>query len=133
LIAPWVDKYFDVPWDDEGTDGAFTGCNCYGLVRLIFQEEFGICLPRYEGAAYSRSVDKEELGKRFQRERQQWKSVEFPMVGDVIWLRIAGHPFHVGVMVSSDQFMHIEEGCGPAVESITSPLWVRRINGFARW
>ena len=133
MIAPWAEKYLEVPWDGSGTAGSFSGCNCYGLLRLIFREEFGIILPGYEGEAYSRGVDKEALGKKFERGRQQWTEVKVPTVGDVAWLRIAGHPFHVGVMVSPEHFIHIEEGCGPVIESIKSPRWARRVHGFARW
>ena len=128
-----TDKYLNIPWDGDGTEGSWSGCNCYGLVRLTYPPEFGIDLPRYEGAAYSRGVDKEELGRLFSRERERWHDVEQPEPGDLVWIRIAGNPFHVGMMVSPDQFLHIEEGCGPVVESITSPRWVRRINGFCRW
>lgn len=128
------DKYLDVCWDENGSDGSFLGSNCYGLVRLIYREEFGIVLPRYEGVGYTKGVNEEALANLYKREKAAlWEDVEVPRCGDVIWLRIAGNPYHVGVMVSPTSFIHIEEGCGPVIEEITSPRWARRINGYVRW
>jgi cell wall-associated NlpC family hydrolase len=133
MIAPWAESYVGVPWDDHGTDGSFAGCNCYGLVRLVYRRELGIDLPRYEGAAYTRGVDPADLAQLFVREREKWRDVDTPQAGDLIWLRIAGRPFHVGVMVSGDAFLHIEEGCDSIIESTASTFWRRRIQGYARW
>lgn len=130
----WSDRYLEVPWSSAGTAGSFSGCNCYGLVRLIYREEFEIDLPAYDGIGYTKGIESEkELSALFTQERSRWKDVESPQEGDVIWLRVAGNPYHVGVMVSSQEFIHIEEGCGPVVESILSPMWARRIHGYVRW
>jgi len=127
-------KYIEVPWDEKGSDGSFSGSNCYGLVRLIYQEEFGISLPKYEGVGYTKGIDKQELGCLYVREKSRWwEDIECPSCGDVVWLRVAGNPYHVGVMLSSDTFIHIEEGCGPVIEAINTPRWARRVNGYVRW
>lgn len=129
-----TDKYLEIPWDDYGSEGSFDGCNCYGLLRLFYKEELGIELPQYIGAGYTKGIDQEELSGKFIQEKAiWWEDVMSPSPGDVVWLRIAGNPYHVGVMVSSERFLHIEEGAGPSLEDITNPRWARRINGYVCW
>ena len=48
----WANAYVGLPWADLGRDR--TGCDCWGLARLVYAEQLGIALP-YGGYRRDRS------------------------------------------------------------------------------
>ena len=44
----WANAYVGLPWADLGRDR--TGCDCWGLARLVYAEQLGIALPSYSDA-----------------------------------------------------------------------------------
>lgn len=62
-----------------------------------------------------------------------WGPVARPMADDVVVFRRAGRPSHVGVCISSTEFLHVEENSKSCIERLSSPLWSRRIEGFYRY
>lgn len=119
-----------VPFVDKGRDRS--GWDCWGLCVCAYREVFGIELPRLDGeydGAKSRSVP--ELVRR---ERQTaWKAVRLPVPGDVIVLRIRGHPWHCGLCIGGGQMLHVTVGVETCVERYNAPNWAKRIDGFWRY
>lgn len=64
-----------------------------------------------------------------------WEPVEQHRVqaGDLVVLRIAGHPWHCGVMLDRYKFLHIERGSNVCRDDVTSLRWAKRVDGFYRW
>ena len=130
----WVRKYSRLKFLDGGRD--FGGVDCWGLVRLIYENELGIHLPEYgEISAHDLKnaskamVDGDASGK--------WKPVcrndlkEF----DIVAMRFYGHSVvgHVGVAVTASTIIHIEPKVNVAIVPVSNPLILNRIYGFRRF
>src|SRR5512134_1374594 len=56
----WAGAYVGIPYLDHGA--ARSGCDCWGLVRLIYRERTRIELPSYAGD-YAGEADSEGVGR----------------------------------------------------------------------
>jgi hypothetical protein len=67
-----------------------------------------------------------------------WERVERPRALDLLILRVAGRPWHCGLLVSPAQFIHApppdRQGRQllSCIERLDSPHWARRIEGIYR-
>lgn len=127
-MVEWAKKYIGIPYrlHSFGMDG----CDCYGLVVLIFKQEFGIDLPRYD-SSYSSNSSHDDITKIYNAEVDKWHRVDKPSIGSVVYLMLAGHPKHVGVMVSDTHFVHnLKSPQSSMIGSINNHKWKNRIIGF---
>ena len=81
------ERYLKIPYKDGGRD--WTGCDCWGLVRLILAEERGILLPAFDSVCDLSS---------FMSVRSMFTRVDSPSDWDLVNLRARGPFFaHVGL------------------------------------
>ena len=128
-----ISPYMPIPFKERGRDHG--GIDCYGLVYLISREQLGREVPSY-AEAYSTCMDQREISSMIQQETSStWEPVEQHRVqaGDLVVLRIAGHPWHCGVMLDRVKFLHIERGANVCRDDVTSLRWAKRVDGFYRW
>jgi hypothetical protein len=122
-------KYIGLPYASNGRDES--GIDCWGLVRLFYKQEYDIELPsyteEYSGAYDTRILDMMDIYKN------NWAQVQQPEVGSVIVFNILGEPFHVGVYVGEDKFIHARDGMDSVLESVNSPKWAKRIEGYYKY
>ena len=122
-------KYIGLPYASNGRDES--GIDCWGLVRLFYKQEYNIELPsyteEYSGAYDTRILDMMDIYKN------NWAQVQQPEVGSVIVFNILGEPFHVGIYVGEDKFIHARDGMDSVVESVNSPRWTKRIEGYYKY
>lgn len=125
-----------IPFKEHGRD--FDGCDCGGLLWLVVKTETGYEMPDWrEFYETTKIEDFQDLSWTvntfvFDLTRQLGKD-EAACAFDVIVLRVASHPLHVGVMVNDKTFMHIMEGdSNVRQERIDSVSWRRRIDGIFR-
>lgn len=141
VAAPpaWVAAYIGLPYREGGRGR--DGCDCWGLVRLVLGERFGVSLPEYAQAKWS-DFDPAGLAAFMTRERATmsgpggaWREVaiDYARAGDAVLLRILGRPIHVGVVVAPNLFLHIEEGIDAALERLDDLKWQRRVIAVYRW
>lgn len=139
-VPAWVGGYVGIPFADKGR--AHAGCDCWGLVRLALVEHFGISLPDYSDA-YAGALDHDSVATAVQAGlRDGWSLVEgAPQCGDLLVIKIAGRPWHCGLMVSSERFLHCpqqtdrhtgQETGTSCIERLDAVVWRRRIEGIYR-
>lgn len=128
-------SYVGIPFRDGGRDRS--GCDCWGLVRLVYAGD-GIDLPTYGEIGATEMM---RIAREFRREmfvemtwrrvddlpRQRLDAVVMRRVGEV-----DGPAWHIGVMMDGKRVLHTEK----ATDSVLVPLGhhsvAPRIAGFYR-
>lgn len=108
------------------------GVDCWGLVRLVYRDALGIQLDAYEDTD---GKEKEVTAEKIRLEEVGWLDVprQDTRVGDLVILIIKGFPWHVGVLVEPDRFVHADPIRGGVVkERLNAVHWRSRICGFRR-
>jgi len=126
-----VNKYIGLQFEDKGR--APCGVDCWGLVRLIYEKEYGIELPSYNGC-YPSSTEAEEIAQLINGEKGKWSEVKAgeEKEGDVIIMRLSGYPTHVGMVVEPGMMIHTLKGTNTVIEHYTGILWRNRVVGIFR-
>ena len=125
----WSNKYVNIPFKDGGRD--INGCDCWGLVRLVYQQEFSIDLPSFSGE-YDVN-DPKLLHEKIAQHKEGWEVLGEPEPGCVVLFRMFGAESHIGVAISSTQFLHAREKYASAVENFSSTEWKNRIVGYYKY
>lgn len=97
-------NYLSIPHKHLGRD--FTGCDCFGLIRLFYQEEFKIQLPDYQDYQQDWHLSDAKYIIRSYSKAGFKKVKDQPRYGDVLLLNEAGYPKHLGVVIEGGSFLH---------------------------
>lgn len=110
------------------------GLDCWGVVWLADQECLKRGIPSHsEDYQADDLLNLDTLNDLFKRSKKGWLEVNKPLPGDVILLRMAGRPVHVGLVLGQNKMLHIEKGINLCVENYGNTLWRNRIAGFYRF
>ncbi len=129
-------KYTRIPFKSHGRD--FRGCDCGGLVWLVYKNELGIELPDwreiYSGTQVEDSLELEEAVSTMLGENGIEVELKDVRPFDVISFRVCGQAStHVGLAISNSKFIHIMQGLSNVeTERFDSIKWQRRITGCFR-
>lgn len=113
-----------------GRDAA--GVDCWGLLRLIYDQEYGVTLPGFAEADPERLADA-ALAEYVAAHREGWQRIKVPEVGDAVLLRLAGEPMHIGVVCGDGRFIHARVDNDVVVDSYRHSRWAHRVEGFYRY
>lgn len=83
----WSNKYLGIPFKRGGAD--FNGCDCWGLLRLVFERELNVVLPPQP---WPMPV--------------QWEQVHDGWADFDVCLWTCTTRLHVGVLVGGRNFLH---------------------------
>lgn len=124
----WCADYVGIPFLEHGRDR--NGCDCWGLVRLVLAERFGIFMPSYADA-YRSTKDARTIAATLAEQRSAWRRVSGPHFreGDVALLEIDGLAMHVGLIVGWPWILHVQGGIDSACDRLDRPHWA---NGWAQ-
>ena len=112
----WTDKYLDIPFVIGGRD--WTGCDCYGLVRLILAEQFGKQIPDYAEGYSELTTDALRPIADAIVGGVPSDVVTCPRAGDVALIALKGYEFHCGVFIDSNTVIHTDRNTGPVIDDI---------------
>ncbi len=128
---PWPNHYTGMPWADRGRSRA--GCDCYGLARIIYQEELGVSLPDYLG--YASTEELGEIAALIDGAQQlpMWVPVSGPAVAfDLAVFRRGRLATHIGVVVRRGLMIHMADEDCAKIEAYDSGRWSHRLTGHWR-
>lgn len=124
MIPDWAADYVGIPYKNRGA--SVDGVDCYGLVRLIFQREYGVALPDLRYASADSFLEAEGA---VMQARPDWHKVQYPVPGSILLLRFWGEPVHVAVVLDHEFMLHCLRGHHSAIERFNGPKWQHRIEG----
>ena len=125
----WSNKYIGIPFQEKGRD--FSGLDCWGLVRLIYDQEFDIKLPSF-AEQYNDTNDSEHLQDLIAQYKEGWEPCE-AQEGHLVLFRLLGAESHVGICIDETRFIHVRENQSVVIENLDSPMWKNRIVGFFKY
>lgn len=115
----------------DGRD--YNGVDCYGLIYLIYKEQFKIELNPFSGIFTDQSAKTMlQIAEVMNKDRDNWNSPKDIKPFDMLQLRTGRHAFHVGIAIDEKRMIHVEEGINAVIERITSPIWKNRIEWIYR-
>ena len=123
----WYNKYIGIPYKDGGRDE--NGLDCWGLVRLVYKEQYNIDLPSFT-SHYSTAKDRELINELISRHKEGWEKTTEPVEGSVVLMRVLGTETHVGVYLGNNAMLHIREGVHAIIEPVDTTTWKNRIVGY---
>lgn len=123
------EHYVGIPWQDGGRGR--DGVDCWGLVRLVYQEVLGIALPSHS-EDYTTALDRITIRRLIDGKPDYWVRVESPVAGDGALMMNVGRP-HMGVVIGGGWLLHIERGGGSVIENYNSLAMASRLEGFYRY
>lgn len=110
----WQD-YIGVPYKDCGRSRE--GCDCYGLVWLVWKEQKGILLPSYDNN-YLHVDNPDDLQMTLDAHISEWDQVEQPEPFSLALFNYYNGQLHCGLMVSAHQMLHIARKHEARVEKL---------------
>ena len=132
MSAHWTAPFVGIPYRSKGRDRS--GCDCWGLIKIVHGEAFGVTVPGYE-EDYACPDELREVARAIGREQDGpfWEKVENPVAGDVILFRRGTHGGHVGLFVTGEFMLHMEgEDCSKIARHDCG-VWGARKIGYYRW
>lgn len=132
------EPYLRIPYLDKGRD--HKGCDCWGLIRLIYKEELDVGLPSYgdisahDAMRITRAVKEGSEVPNIGRWRDLNPTDKMSPFDIVLmkWIgsKVAGH---IGIVTDDFKLLHTEEYTGPVIVPMNHPSINRRIVKYARW
>jgi cell wall-associated NlpC family hydrolase len=121
--------YIGIPFAEHGRDR--NGVDCYGLVRMVMAEIYGVATKDFLDYKGTRPTDCADLFRAAQT-GTEWVKVPTPDRGDIVLFRILGLPAHCGIYIGGSDFLHASHEVGVCVERLSVPHWAKRVVGFYR-
>lgn len=88
-----------------------SGIDCSALVKIIYEQEFGMTLPRT-------ALSQANLGNEI--------SQNGLMPGDLVFFRTGRNSQHVGIYVENRQFLHVSTSQGVTISQLDDTYWKSR-------
>jgi cell wall-associated NlpC family hydrolase len=122
-------KYIMIPYKNKGR--SFDGCDCWGLIYLIYLNEFGINLPLLS-EKYSDASEGKQIADTIRKNKPLINNIqkETPDYGDVVVFNIKGYTSHVGIYIGRNKVLHILKNINSGIERLDSFRLKGRVEGY---
>jgi cell wall-associated NlpC family hydrolase len=131
MMYEWVKNYIGIPFVSNGRTKE--GCDCYGLVRLVLRNEYGVELPELSDD-YDNALNVAETARLF-AEQKPVLAVEKLLEAKetaVVVITEHGHPCHLGIVAGNGFILHTGIKTGSVCQRATHPGLRGRIEGYYR-
>ncbi len=128
-LVEWAGLYIGIPFKSGGRDKS--GLDCYGLVRLVYIEQFDATLPDLRDL-YTNALDTNETAPLYQKYAPLLRGDKSncPKPGDVAVILERGLPTHLGIYVGSGYILHVTRHFGTILQRTTNPNLKGRVEGY---
>jgi cell wall-associated NlpC family hydrolase len=125
----WVKNYIGIPFVSNGR--TITGCDCYGLVRLVLKEVYGVTLPELSNN-YENALNLRETALLFAENRPVLLAErrEEPEESCLAVITERGRPCHLGIYAGDGRLLHTTAKTGSVAQRISSPDLTGRVEGY---
>lgn len=128
--------YVGIPFLNWGR--SISGCDCGGLIILVYADQLGVHLDDHFGT-YLSALDPSDASVALTIERDcgEWARVDTPQPMDVALLSVPSRKGifsgHVGLVVDEDTMIHSTSSAEQAVlASLAGIEWGKRVEGYYR-
>jgi cell wall-associated NlpC family hydrolase len=127
----WVKNYIGIPFVSGGR--TLSGCDCYGLARLVLKEEYRVILPALSDD-YENALNLRETVSLFREKRPVLlaEPLAEPEEACLAIITERGYPCHLGIYAGSGYLLHTTKGTGSVAQRITHPGLAGRVEGYYR-
>jgi len=125
----WVKKYIGIPFVSNGR--TMDGCDCYGLVRLVFRNEYNIELPELSDN-YADALNVHETARLFAENLPvlAGEKIAAPREKAVVVITEHGVAAHIGIAAGGGYVLHTGFKTGSVCQRETHPGLRGRIEGY---
>lgn len=129
MIYKWVRKYIGIPFVSNGR--TIKGCDCYGLVRLVLHNEYGIYLPELS-CSYSDALNVKETSSLFAENLPVLAARKISNLEEkaVVVITEHGIPAHIGISAGEGFILHTGVKTGSVCQRESHPGLRGRIEGY---
>jgi len=127
----WVKNYIGIPFVSNGR--VISGCDCYGLVRLVLRNEYGVELPELSDN-YADALNVNETARLFAEHRPVLAAEKIPAPEEKAVAVITEHgtAAHIGIAAGGGYILHTGVKTGSVCQRETHPGLRGRIEGYYR-
>ena len=132
MNASWSNRFVGIPFRDLGRDRS--GCDCWGLGCIIYQEELGITLPDYLGD-YASADEQAEISLLISGAAISplWMPVKGIAVAfDVAVFRRGRASAHLGIVIRHGIMIHVAGEDQSKLQRYDEGAWKHRFAGHYR-
>jgi len=125
----WVKKYIGISFVSNGR--TLAGCDCYGLVRLVLSNEYGIELPELSDN-YTDALNVKETARLFKENIPilAGRKITAPAEKAVVVITEHGVAAHIGIVAGAGYILHTGIKTGSICQRETHPGLRGRIEGY---
>jgi len=129
MMYSWVKKYIGIPFVSNGR--TVSGCDCYGLVRLVLDNEYRLTLPELSDN-YTNALNVQETSMLFKEHLPilAGKKITTPEEKTVVVITEHGIAAHIGIFVGDGYILHTGIKTGSICQRNTHPALLGRIEGY---